>query len=127
MVMDEREMFVSPTGKAADNLLFKCSTIHSAFGISIKKLDKDNDNPRKFSLVRNNLEKVTLLVIKDFSMVSAALLSEINYIIQKALGNEQSFGGISVLLVGDICQLLPVNSTPMWAQIVESSVDLDTK
>ena len=47
-------------------------------------------------------------------MVSAQLLSFISDLFAKIHGNAYAFGGINVVLVGDLAQLPPVNGTPVY-------------
>lgn len=61
--------------------------------------------------IRRNLKKARLLAIDEISMVSANTLELINLVLQKVRCNEQSFGGIQLLVLGDFFQLPPVSKS----------------
>lgn len=55
------------------------------------------------------LRTIDLLVIDEVSMLRADLLDAINYRLKAARGNfRESFGGVQLLLIGDLFQLPPV-------------------
>ena len=115
--MQDSITFVAPTGKAADNLPFKCETIHSAFLLSVRENDVSCLSERKINELKEKFLRTKLLVIEEYSMVGCRLFYKIDHILKIINCNNLSFGGISVLLCGDIGQLLPVNDIPIWANI----------
>ena len=91
-------------------------TIHSFFNASLDKLDEGYQNPAeltfsKAEMCRAVLSGVRMLIIDEISMVRADLFEMINAICQKAMHNECPFGGIPVVVVGDLFQLPPIVST----------------
>jgi ATP-dependent exoDNAse (exonuclease V) alpha subunit len=100
---------VAPTGIAAINA--RGETIHSFFGIPFGPLQpsdprlKNNRYNEEKTQVMENLE---LLIIDEISMVRADLLDGVDYILRKVRRNPYPFGGVQVLLVGDLFQLEPV-------------------
>lgn len=61
------------------------------------------------SLRKQVLRSIDLLVIDEVSMLRADLLDAIDYRLRAARGNfAQSFGGVQLLLIGDLYQLPPV-------------------
>lgn len=91
-------------------------TIHSFFNASLDKLDEGYQNPAeltfsKAEMCRAGLSGVRMLIIDEISMVRADLFEMINAICQKAMHNECPFGGIPVVVVGDLFQLPPIVST----------------
>ena len=46
-------------------------------------------------------------------MIGCRLFYSIDFILKKVFNSEDSFGGLSILLCGDIGQLLPVNDIPI--------------
>jgi len=50
----------------------------------------------------------TIIIIDEYSMLSQVMLSKIDLRLRQALNNPIKFGGISVILIGDPGQLLPV-------------------
>lgn len=94
---------VAPTGKAA--LACGGQTIHSFFKFPhILLMDdrvKRHRDTRKF-------EKLDLLIIDEVSMVRADLMDAIDLSLRLNRGNKQPFGGVQILLIGDLGQLPPV-------------------
>ena len=106
---------LAPTNFAAD-LYRGARTIHSFFYAALDGLDEGYQNPA--GLMRDKAEKcraglsgVRMLIIDEISMVRADLFEMINAICQKAMGNDSPFGGIPVVVVGDLFQLPPIVTT----------------
>lgn len=116
----KRIAVIAPTGVAAINA--GGSTIHSFFQfnfgafipvtntkneVDISKSFKNNFNYRRQKLaIIKNLE---LLVIDEVSMVRADMMDQIDVTLRNIRKNfKESFGGIQVLLIGDMFQLPPV-------------------
>ena len=103
-----------PTNLAAS--LYKgARTIHSFFYGAFDNLDEGYQNPEnitsgKVASFRHSLIGIKLLVIDEISMVRADLFEMMNQICQKTLENTLPFGGIAVVLVGDLFQLPPIVS-----------------
>jgi uncharacterized protein YpbB len=116
---------VAPTGIAALNA--GGVTIHSQFllpfGMFIpERTSAEASLPGNFynghmlaqkhslnSVRKQVLRSIDLLVIDEVSMLRADLLDAIDYRMKSARGNfTQSFGGVQLLLIGDLYQLPPV-------------------
>lgn len=124
---DKSYVIVAPTGVAAINA--GGSTIHSVFGFPLTAFTPDNQ-PVDFNLANNrislnkhlryNRDKLTmfrsleLLVIDEISMVRVDLLDAIDYALRRARKNEQPFGGVQLLVIGDLFQLAPVVNPTIW-------------
>ena len=97
---------VAPTGVAAVNV--KGETIHSFF------LFPPNVNPERARIegkkTRNPkiYKALDTLVIDEISMVRADLLDCISEFLQTVRKSKQPFGGVQVIMVGDLHQLPPV-------------------
>jgi ATP-dependent exoDNAse (exonuclease V) alpha subunit len=95
---------VAPTGVAALNV--GGQTIHSFFHFPPKPIDKDSIQQVKN---RTLYEKLDVLIIDEISMVRADMLDGIDMFLRKNAKDENlPFGGVQVVLVGDLCQLPPV-------------------
>lgn len=103
------------TGVAAINA--GGQTIHSFFNLALspyipgdERLKKENIfshlqlNEKKLKVIRN----MDLLVIDEVSMLRCDLLDAINTILQTYRKNDRPFGGVKLLLIGDVFQLPPV-------------------
>ncbi len=105
---------LTPTNLAAS--LYKgARTMHSFFYGIFDDLDEGYQNPSnisatKASSFRLKLTGVKLLIIDEISMVRSDMFEMMNRICQKALGNNSPFGGIPIVLVGDLFQLPPIVS-----------------
>lgn len=95
---------LAPTGIAALNI--SGQTIHSFFKfplrlINLQKDIKKSKNPAKFQALK-------ILVIDECSMLRADLLDAIDHSLKRNRNSLEPFGGVKVLLVGDLYQLPPV-------------------
>lgn len=117
---------VAPTGIAALNA--GGVTIHSQFLLPLGTFLPVRSNETSFqpgdnfytqdTLARKHplnsqrkqvLRSIDLLVIDEVSMLRADLLDAIDYRLKSARGNfRQSFGGVQLLMIGDLFQLPPV-------------------
>lgn len=60
------------------------------------------------------LKHIDLLVIDEISMVRADLLDAIDYRLRRVKGNSLPFGGVQLLMIGDLFQLSPVVKQEEW-------------
>ena len=103
-----RILLCAPTGRAAS--LINGVTLHSAFNFNfgpeyIALKDKQRAE------FRDNLRHLKLLIIDEMSLLGADLLYKIHKrLSEEIFQNKELFGGISVLLVGDLLQIPPVNA-----------------
>lgn len=99
---------ICPTAAAAINL--GVSTIHSLYLLPLSDFfifKEIISQPRK--KLQQILMHTDLLVIDEVSMVRPDMLDAIDILSRQARGNHfQPFGGLQVLLVGDLAQLPPV-------------------
>lgn len=103
---------LTPTNLAA-SLYNGAQTIHSYFWGALDDLDEGFQNPANVTDIkakhfRSGLYGVTMIVIDEISMVRSDLFEMINVICQKNKGNDLPFGGIPIVLVGDMFQLPPI-------------------
>ncbi|MFK5880190.1 MAG: helix-turn-helix domain-containing protein [Flavobacteriaceae bacterium] len=115
----KRLVVVAPTGVAAINA--KGVTIHSffqmPFGPIVPNAPQNNSNQfqRKFSKAKIDIIKsLDLLIIDEISMVRADLLDGIDQVLRKYKNRQKVFGGVQVLMIGDLKQLAPVIKPNEW-------------
>ena len=115
----KRMVVVAPTGVAAINA--KGVTIHSFFQMPFGPLlpDADLNNTsgfnRKFSKTKINIIKsLDLLVIDEISMVRADLLDGIDRVLRRFKNRNKVFGGVQLLMIGDLQQLSPIIKENEW-------------
>lgn len=63
---------------------------------------------------RNIICESELLIIDEVSMLRADTLDAIDYVLRYVRRNQQSFGGIQVLFIGDMLQLPPIIKENEW-------------
>lgn len=105
---------LTPTNLAA-SLYRRARTLHSFFWRAFDNLDEgymdaNNLSSVKACSMRYELSCVKMLVFDEISMVRSDTFEMMNRICQIAKGNDLPFGGIPVVVVGDLFQLPPIVS-----------------
>ena len=97
---------LAPTGIAALNV--KGQTIHSFFKFPPKMID-----PSDITRRRNHYfyKKIQLLIIDEVSMVRADMMDTMDLFLRINRGVDKPFGGVQVVVFGDLFQLPPVVSS----------------
>lgn len=125
----KRMIVVAPTGVAAINA--GGVTIHSFFQLSFGPQIPQGDNPfhlspagdeagntkRFFRFSKNKINLIRsldLLVIDEISMVRADMLDAIDATLRRFKNRHQPFGGLQLLMIGDLQQLAPVVKEDEW-------------
>lgn len=114
----KRMAVVAPTGVAAINA--GGMTIHSffqlPFGPYLPGNAREAARQRKFSREKINLiRSLDLLVIDEISMVRADLLDGIDDVLRRYKDHYKPFGGVQLLMIGDLHQLPPVVKEEEWS------------
>jgi len=109
-------VLVAPTGIAAINI--EGQTIHSFFKLNPHYLFKDGVErdwqPEIY-------QKIDYLVIDEISMVRADLIDAVDYALRINRNNQAvPFGGVKVILIGDLSQLPPVSEHWDWEKFDRS-------
>jgi tRNA uridine 5-carbamoylmethylation protein Kti12 len=115
--LPKRMAIVAPTGVAAINA--GGVTIHSffqlPFGPHIPGSISSSASIHKFNRERINLIKsLDLLVIDEISMVRADMLDAIDEVLRRYKDRTRPFGGVQLLMIGDLHQLSPVIKDEDW-------------
>jgi ATP-dependent DNA helicase PIF1 len=102
-VIEKQSVVLAPTGVAALNV--EGATIHSFFHFPPRILDEED-----IKLVRDRklYRRLELLIIDEVSMVRCDLMDGIDRFLRKNRGSSEPFGGVQLLLIGDLFQLPPV-------------------
>ncbi len=115
----KRMAVVAPTGVAAINA--KGMTIHSLFQLPFGMFvpgAKSMEQQRKFSRQKIDLiRSLDLLIIDEISMVRADLLDAIDEVLRKYKNPAKAFGGVQLLMIGDLHQLPPVVKPDEWQMV----------
>ena len=121
----KRMVVVAPTGVAAINA--GGQTIHSFFQLPFgpqlpeNALGKSSNakslaaqyqklNKKKINLMRS----LDLLIIDEISMVRADVLDAIDAVLRRVRRSQKPFGGVQLLMIGDVHQLAPVAKPEEW-------------
>lgn len=118
----KRLVVLAPTGVAAINA--RGTTIHSLFQFPFTPFAPGHgfftkEKPFfRFSKYKIRLLKsLDLLVIDEISMVRPDLLDAIDDALRRIREDERPFGGVQLLLIGDLRQLAPVVRDDEWSMI----------
>lgn len=102
-----RHMVVTAsTGAAAVNV--GGTTVHSFAGMGICNKPAETVVMFMNEMRQTLINSTELLAIDEISMISARTLDYFNRVLQLVRGNEEPFGGIQVICIGDFLQLPPV-------------------
>ena len=101
---------LAPTGIAAVNA--GAMTIHSFFQFGLGPFVKGVIEPKSdFRINKSKLELIRnlqLLIIDEVSMVRADLMDHIDVELRRIRRNSKPFGGVQLLMIGDLQQLPPI-------------------
>jgi hypothetical protein len=120
---------LAPTGVAAINA--HGQTIHSFFKFDLTPYpptDERLNKPQVYSHLKLTaqklkiISKMELLIIDEISMVRCDLLDAIDRVMRIFRNSNKPFGGIKVLMIGDVFQLAPV-VTPEEQKILSQFYD----
>ena len=105
----KRPIVVAPTGVAAINA--GGVTIHSFFQLPFSPYVPGAKVESKFDFGKEKRKIIAssdLLIIEEISMVRADLLDAIDAVLRRFREHGQPFGGMQLLMIGDLAQLTPV-------------------
>lgn len=115
--LPKRMIVVAPTGIAAINA--EGVTIHSFFQLPFgpQVPGTQYGNNKRYAFRRQKLRlirSVDLIVIDEISMVRADLLDAIDSVLRQYRDRNRPFGGVQMLMIGDMQQLAPVAREDEW-------------
>ena len=114
----KRMIVTAPTGVAAINA--GGVTLHSFFQMPFGPYIPGSDVQRQAEQRRFSREKINiirgldLLVIDEISMVRADLLDGVDAVLRRYKQRHLPFGGVQLLMIGDLHQLAPVVKEQEW-------------
>lgn len=115
----------APTGVAAINA--GGVTLHSFFQLSFGPFIPGSENVQqnrqrmfRFSKEKRKIiRSLDLLVIDEISMVRADMLDSVDAVLRQQRRKDRPFGGVQLLLIGDLHQLSPVAKQSDWQLLQE--------
>jgi hypothetical protein len=99
--------------------------LHSLFRIPVTARETDVFTPLKskpLQEIQKEFCDIEMIVIDEYSMLSQVMLNKIDLRLRQAKNNNKIFGGISVVLIGDPGQLLPVGGNPLHDKKLKTSM-----
>ena len=105
----KRSIVVAPTGVAAINA--GGMTIHSFFQLPFSPFVPNAKIKSKFDFSKDKrkiIASLDLLIIDEISMVRSDLLDAIDSVLRRFRDRYKPFGGVQLLMIGDLQQLTPV-------------------
>lgn len=104
----KRNIVLAYTGVSA--MTISGQTINSFFGFPWEPLTENLIKAVTYQARLDLLNKLDLLIIDEVSMLRADFMDGINWYLQKnrTNGSRRPFGGVQILLVGDMFQLPPI-------------------
>lgn len=115
----KRMVILAPTGIAAINA--GGVTIHSFFQLPLSPYvpgatygNSENKYFRFSKVKKEIIRTMDLLVIDEISMVRADLLDAVDSVMRRYREHNKPFGGVQLLLIGDLQQLSPVVKDEEW-------------
>ena len=116
----KRMIITAPTGVAAINA--GGVTLHSFFQLPFgpfvpgsETYERNKQRQFRFSKEKKRIiQSLDLLVIDEISMVRADLLDAVDAVLRRHRRNNLPFGGVQLLVIGDLHQLSPVAKQDEW-------------
>ena len=105
----KRLIVVAPTGVAAINA--GGVTIHSFFQLPLTPYVPGASIRERYDFSKDKrriIASLDMLVIDEISMVRADLLDAVDFVLRRYRDPSQPFGGVQLLMIGDLQQLTPV-------------------
>ncbi len=125
--LHKRVVVAAPTGVAAINI--GGVTLHSLFQLPFSvhlpnssSSQRDNNKGFRFRMGKRKIaliRSIELLVIDEISMVRCDLLDAIDETLRRVRRDGRPFGGVQLLMIGDIQQLSPICHDEEWELLRE--------
>ena len=120
---NKRNIIVAPTGVAAINA--GGMTIHSFFQLPLSPFVPNTNIKNRFDYSKEKrkiMRTLDLLIIDEISMVRADVLDAIDSVLRRFREPNKPFGGVQLLMIGDLQQLTPV-VTPEEEELLRQHYD----
>lgn len=123
--LNKRAVVAAPTGVAALNA--RGVTLHSLFqlpfgpyipGVNVEVATKKSAKGFSYNKMGKNkitlIRSIELLVIDEISMVRSDVLDAVDDVLKRVRRDTRPFGGVQLLMIGDIQQLSPICRDEDW-------------
>lgn len=111
-------VLLAPTGIAAKNI--KGATIHAQFRLPLSPYIPGIKIPNLYALDDEGIrivQRIKVMIIDEISMVRCDMVDAIDDVLRKYRGSKEPFGGVQVIFVGDLYQLMPVATPEDWEKL----------
>ena len=111
---------LAPTGVAAKNA--EGVTIHSFLHLPLGPYIPGMKNRKLYALKEEEIRvvnKVDIIIIDEVSMVRCDMLDEIDDVLRHYRKSSLPFGGVQLVMFGDLYQLMPVTTDEDWEKLKE--------
>jgi hypothetical protein len=109
VLLGSRLLLTATTGLAASNISRAARTLSSALKMPIKLFRRGDLADHVLQFLQRELKDVHYLIVDEVSMMGGMILYWIDRRLRQIKGNDEPFGGLSVILCGDFGQLPPVD------------------
>ena len=97
-------------------------TLHSALQLPVRNHNNNNLKGTALQRLQLRFSGKQYLITDEMSMLGQRTLAWVDKCLRQATGNlHEPLGGISIMLLGDFAQLLPVGDKPIYASPSQSS------
>jgi len=122
--IDKKYGLTALTGCAAS--LINGNTLHSYLCLGIdKNLNEIYKDILKFKPKYNKLKSLEVLIIDEISMMNNELIELIDNLLKMIKNNNETFGGIQVILIDDFYQLPPINGNYCFTSEIWEKLNLN--
>ncbi|KAE8740769.1 hypothetical protein FOCC_FOCC013714 [Frankliniella occidentalis] len=119
-------ILAASTGVSA--VLIDGKTMHSVFQLPTKSQDYSPLTGDRAKTLSDTLENVKFVILDEYSMIGWKTLAMISRRCKEATRiTDEDFGGLNVVLLGDINQLPPVKDNPLYARMCRTNLALEGK
>lgn len=118
------------------------TTIHKQFGLQDGRYDNEQLAQKvltddALSKIKENLNKMDVLVVDEVSMLSQKSFDQVDYLLRSVRNTNSAFGGVQLIFSGDFYQLPPIPKpaygdegrycfeSPIWNVALPHRVNLD--
>ena len=120
-VSNKKIVILAPTGVAAENV--KGMTMHHFLKLPMKPYLPDHKvMPSLYKLEQETIDVICnldVIIIDEISMVRCDMLDAMDMILRHYRKNKQPFGGVQIIMFGDLFQLAPVVKNTEWVEMKE--------
>ena len=121
--LKEKSSIAAPTGKASYNV--KGVTIHSLLKLPVGHKGHCDLKGQILSNLQEQLRDIEYVIIDEYSMLGQNMFGWIDKRLQQITGYlDTIFGGKSVILIGNPCQLPPVGDKPLHHSLASNDIGL---